>query len=145
MQLQPTGARAALSPPLGWVGAALVGLLVLLALLLSELSLAHAKTPGVNDVSQPSTVSLEVTSTRSVLSAGQRNGPTCQHGQGKQALPVGLPPVERQGQDFERDDALLPTIEPATAPLLVPLSWTPRHRPAKSGLPVYLLTQRLRL
>lgn len=118
-------------------------LLALVTLLLGGLALAHADEPGAWASDPGRLVATEAASVAVAAEAWHEPGPSCRHGHGEFALPQGVPRVDRQ--EAECDDFLTLTAEPVTTPLLVPIAWTPRHRPALPDLPVYLLTQRLRL
>jgi hypothetical protein len=128
--------------PTSWPRSLLVVLLALVTLL-SGLALAHAEEPNTRAGDPERRVAVEVTSTAVAAEAWREAGPHCRHGRGEFTLPQGVPRVDRQ--EIEFDDALRVAAARSTPPLLVPLSCAPRYRPAKSGVPVYLLTKRLRL
>ncbi|QTF92870.1 hypothetical protein [Halomonas sp. BM-2019] len=124
-------------------GILLVVLLALATLLLGGFAMAHVDKPDAWASDPGRLVATEAASVAAAAAAWREADPSCRHGHGEFALPQGMPRVDRQ--EVECDDVLTLTAEPVTAPLLVPIVRTPRHRPAQSGLPVYLLTQRLRL
>lgn len=115
----------------------------MLALVLSGLALAHAEARNTEAGDPGHNLVNELASTTLAAEARHEEGPFCRHGHGEFALPKGVLRVDRQEIEFE--DALTVTTEPTTPPILVSATGSPRHWPAKSGVPVYLLTQRLRL
>lgn len=134
--------RQAPYAPVKWARLLMVGLF---ALLLSGLALAHAEAPDpeAGDPRHRGVMVLEVAATTVAADARHEEGPLCRHGHGQFVLPQGVPRVDRQEIEFEDD--LTVTTEATRAPIPVSVSGSPRHWPAKSGVPLYLLTQRLRL
>lgn len=134
--------RQAPYAPVKWAQLLLVGLL---ALLLSGLVLAYAEAPNTEagDPGHLAVMVLEGASTTVAAKARHEEGPLCRHGHGEFTLPKGVLRVDQQEIEFE--DALTVTTKPTTAPIPRFVSSTPRQQPPKPGLPIYLLTQRLRL
>ncbi len=134
--------RQAPYAPVKWARLLLVGLF---ALLLSGLALAHAEAPDpeAGDPGHHAVMVLEGASTTVAAKARHEEGPRCRHGHGEFVLPKGALRVDQQEIEFE--DALTVTTKPTPAPIPRSVSGTPRQQPAKSGVPIYLLTQRLRL
>ncbi len=134
--------RQAPCAPMKWAECLLVGLF---ALLLSGLVPAYAEEPhagaGAGDFEHSLVVAA--VSTTVDIEAWREEGPHCRHGHGQFVLSKGVPRGDRP--DIELDDTLTVATAPATPPILVAASGTPRQRPAKSGVPVYLLTERVRL
>lgn len=135
--------REASRAPTRRAGSLLVVLLALVNLLLGGWALAHADKPDAWASDPGRFMAMETASVAAAAEAWREADPSCRHGHGEFALPQGMPRVDRQ--EVECDEALTLTAKPVTAPLPVPIFWSPRHRPAQSGLPIYLLTQRLRL
>ncbi|GAA0620680.1 hypothetical protein GCM10009016_06520 [Halomonas beimenensis] len=122
--------------PLAWVRSALVGLVVVVALLLSGHSLAAMEQTGQASTSRNSV------STTTLADVLQRNDHHCQHDEGPDSSAWGLAHGKRQEPQGDGG----PAIGMATPcpHLLTAVIGKPSPPARSTPLPLFLLTQRLR-